>query len=229
MLLEEAVILERGAVALAAGSLPELRLAVDTTFPTWLLLSCLERFAEHRPETRIELYETVLDGTEELLREGRVDLAIGWRVPAGLLADSLVRLRFVTVAHPAHPLHALGRPVAARDLRRHRHLVMRDSAVTRSASEGPLTAGPRWTLSSKASAIRAACMGLGFSSFPEESIRSELEQGALKELPLAEGGERFGELYLIYADRDLANADVRQLAELLRERVHSGCKEAVAS
>lgn len=229
MLLEEAVLLERGAVALAAGSLPELRLAVDTIFPTWLLLNCLEEFAERRPETRIELYETVLDGTEELLREGRVDLAIGWRVPAGLIGDPLVRLRFVMVAHPSHPLHQLQRPVDARDLRRHRHLVIRDSASTRSASGGALTVGPRWTLSSKATSIRAACMGLGFASYPQESVRSELEQGLLKALPLAEGAERFGELHLIYADRDLANADVRYLAELVRKRAKAGCMEAIGA
>ena len=33
----------------------------------------------------------------------------------------------VAVAHPDHPLHHLGRPVTARDLRHHRHLVVRDS------------------------------------------------------------------------------------------------------
>src|ERR1700691_2272947 len=62
-LLEEASTLEGAAAALAVGWEPELRLAVEIIFPTWLLLQCLSRFAGERPETRIELYETVLSGT----------------------------------------------------------------------------------------------------------------------------------------------------------------------
>ena len=75
-LLEEAQLLERGAAAMAADWQPELRIAVEILFPTWLLLECLEAFARERPDTRIELYETVLTGTREMLDEGRVDLSL---------------------------------------------------------------------------------------------------------------------------------------------------------
>src|SRR5439155_2596441 len=76
-LLEEAAMLERGAAAMSAEWQPEIAIAVEAIFPTWLLLECLAKFAEERPETRIELYETVLTGTGEMLAEGRVDFAIG--------------------------------------------------------------------------------------------------------------------------------------------------------
>src|SRR5580658_2501154 len=59
-LLEEAGALESAAGSLAAGWEPELRLAVEIVFPTWLLLECCASFAKERPQTRIELYETVL-------------------------------------------------------------------------------------------------------------------------------------------------------------------------
>jgi len=36
--------------------------AVEIIFPTWLLLQCFARFADERPQTRIELYESVLSG-----------------------------------------------------------------------------------------------------------------------------------------------------------------------
>lgn len=62
--------------AMAADWKPELRLAVEVIFPTWLLLGCLRDFAVERPETRIELYETVLGGTYEALQSRAVDLAI---------------------------------------------------------------------------------------------------------------------------------------------------------
>src|ERR1700677_2862952 len=107
-LLEEAGALEGAAAGLAAGWEPELRLAVEIIFPTWLLLQCFARFGEERPETRIELYETGLSGTEEALMQRRVDLAVCSKVPPGFAGDLLMRLRFIAAAHPDHALHRLG-------------------------------------------------------------------------------------------------------------------------
>src|SRR3984957_789796 len=76
-LLEEAGAVESAAHTLAAGWESELSLAVEIIFPTWLLLKCFEHFAAEHPETRIELYETVLSGTEEALVQQRVAIAIG--------------------------------------------------------------------------------------------------------------------------------------------------------
>ncbi len=128
-------------------------------------------FAKERPETRIELYETVLGGTDEALLQGNVDIAIGSRVPAGFLGDPLMRLRFIAVAHPDHPLHRLGRELGLRDLSRQRQLVIRDSGTQRTRTGGWLGAEQRWTVSNKATSIRAATMGLGFAWYPEENIR----------------------------------------------------------
>ena len=190
-LLEEAGALESAAGSLAAGWEPELRLAVEIIFPTWLLLNCFARFAEERPETRIELYETVLSGTEEALLERRVDLAICSEVPRGFVGDFLIRLRFIPAAHPDHPLHRLGRELTLQDLRKHRHLVIRDTGSQRRGGTW-LGAEQSWTVSHKATSIHAAVMGLGFAWYPEEMVRGELDSGTLKALPLREGAERWG-------------------------------------
>src|SRR6202789_3555812 len=52
-LLEEAGALETAAGSLAAGWEPELRLAVEIIFPTWLLLQCFAPFAAAQPRVRI--------------------------------------------------------------------------------------------------------------------------------------------------------------------------------
>src|SRR5699024_10078999 len=80
-LLEEAAALEKAAAELAQGWEPEIRLAADIAYPTWMLLECLDRFSSQRPTTRIELYETVLGGTSQALLEKQVDLAISPIVP----------------------------------------------------------------------------------------------------------------------------------------------------
>jgi len=217
-LLDDATRIERSATALAQGWEPELRLAVDTIFPTWLLLRALAQFGEERPEVRIELIESVLGGTEDALVEGRVDFVVGNHVPGGFIGDALMQVRFVCAAAPSHPLHQLGRPLTLDDLRAHRHLIVRDSGTRRDRHSGWLNE-LRWTVSNKATSIRAACMGLGFAWYAEENIRQELDAGALRELPLVEGAERFVTLYLVYADAQAAGPGARRLAAILAEKV----------
>jgi DNA-binding transcriptional LysR family regulator len=222
---EEATRLEHAAGDLSRGWEPEVRLAVEIVFPTWLLLHCLGRFAGERPETRIELIESVLGGTDEALAERRVDFAIASRVPPGFVGDALMRLRLVCLAAPHHPLHSLGRSLTLQDLREHRHLVIRDSGTQRARSGGWLNE-LRWTVSHKATSIRAAVLGLGYAWYPEDNVREELERGALKPLALREGAERFGTLYLVYADRDAAGPGARRAADIIMEEVERTCKKA---
>ena len=224
-LIEEAGRLEHAAGQIARGWEPEIRLAVEIIFPTWLLLECLGKFAAERPQTRIELLESVLGGTDEALAGHTVDFAIGSTIPTGFVGDMLMPVRLRCVAAPSHPLHALGRELTLEDLRPHRHLVIRDSGVQRSRAGGWLNE-IRWTVSHKASSIRAAVMGLGYAWYAEDAIREELDRGTLKPLPLREGAERVGNLYLIFDDRDTAGPGTRRLAQIIREEVKRSCREA---
>jgi DNA-binding transcriptional LysR family regulator len=224
-LVDEAARLERAAAQLAAGWEPELRLSIEVIFPTWLLLECLGKFARECPETHIELYESVLGGTDEALLEGRVDFAVGSSVPQGFTGDPLMRVRFIPVASPSHPLHQLGRPLTREDLRAHRRLIIRETGAQR--ARGATWQGePRWTVSNKATSIRAAVMGAGYAWYAEDIIRPELESGALKPLPLRDGGETWATLYLIFADPDAAGPGARRLAEIIREKVRKKCEAA---
>ncbi len=225
VLVDEAARLEHVAGELARGWEAEIRLAVEVLFPTWLLLRCLGEFAKERPDTRIELYETVLSGNDEALAERRVDLAIGARIPEGFTGDALLPERFICLAAPGHPLHQLGRMLTLDDLSEHRHLLLRDSGIQRARSTGGWRNERRWTVTNKATWIRAAVMGFGFAWYPEEAVREELEGGALKPLPLREGAERFATLYLIYADRDAAGPGTRLLADIVKRAVAKVCRE----
>ena len=222
-LLDEAMRLEHAAGELAQGWEPEIRIAVEIVFPTWLLLECMAEFGRERPDTRIELFETVIGGNEEMLAQRKVDLAVGPFVPAGFVGDPLMDARFICLAAPSHPLHALGRKLTTDDLRAHRHLILRDTGA-RTRSGGGWQNERRWTVSNKATWIRAAVMGLGFAWYPEDAVREEIDAGALKPLPLREGGERAANLFLMYADRDAAGPGTRRLADILRERVAVECR-----
>jgi DNA-binding transcriptional LysR family regulator len=227
-LVERAEAVERSAAALGQGWDPELRLAVEIVFPTWLLLHSLGRFGAERPETQVQLYETVLGGMDEALHGRRVDLAITPHVPQGFGGEPLIRLRFVAAAHPDHPLHHLGRPATLDDLSRHRHLVIRDSAAERPRDSGGwFGAEQRWTVTNKATQIAAACRGFGFAWFPVDAIRVELENGTLKPLAMREGAERFAQAYLVFADPDFPTPSALRMAEIIREDVATLCPDAV--
>lgn len=216
-LLDESGQLERLAGRLAAGQEAELKLAVEVIFPTWQLLECLGELSREFPDMSVQLHETVLSRTTELLQQGSVDLAITGLIPPGFVGDRLMQVRFIAAAAPSHPLHHLGRNVTLEDLRHHRHLVVRDTGRQPVDGFAWRVTEKRWAVSSKATSIRAACMGLGFAWYAEETIRRELESGELKPLPLEKGRERYATLYLVFADADGAGPGTRRLAELLEK------------
>lgn len=218
-LLEDAAGLERAAKKLSAGWEPEIGIAVEILFPMWLLFECLRRFGAESPHTRIEVFETVIEGTSEAIINRRVELAISPRIPPGFAGEPLMFIRFVPVAHPDHPLHKLGREITLRDLRNHRHLVVRDSATNRDARSGSIEANQRWTVTTMATSIGAVSRGHGFAWLPEDKIRAELADGTLKPLPMRAGAQRTVELSLIFVDADGAGPGTLRLAQILREEV----------
>jgi len=219
-LLEDASRLEQAARCVSAGWEPVIGLSVEVLYPTWLLLEGLAQFGEESPQTHIELYESVLGGTQENLLQGRAALALTPHVPVGFLGEPIMLLKFLPVAHPDHALHQLKRKLTAKDLRRHRHLVVRESGSERATALG-MQSEQRWTVSNMPTSIGAACRGYGYAWFPVHKIQRELANGELKPLPLTAGGERIVTVYLVLADPEGAGPGVTRLAEILRASAKS--------
>jgi DNA-binding transcriptional LysR family regulator len=215
-LVEEANNLERAAHTLSAGWEAVIGIASEILFPATILLKSLDRFGQESPYTRIELIESVLGGTSDMLLNGEVDLAISPQLPTGFLGEMLMRVKVIAVAHADHPLNRPGRELTDRDLRAHRHLIIRDSGAKRDLRAGTVEVDQRWTVSQIETSIRAVSMGYGFAWLPEEHIRDELDQGILRPLPLRKGGVREIPLYLIVANPDFAGPGVKRLAEIIK-------------
>jgi DNA-binding transcriptional LysR family regulator len=227
-LLDEAGSLEQAAKKLSAGWEAEIRIFVEVIFPTFILLRCLDLLGKESPHTRIEATESVISGAGEALQAGTTDLAIAGSVPAGFMGEALMPIRFIPVAHPDHPLHHLRRKVTMQDLRKHRQLVIRETGALR-ASRPSVESTQRWTVSSMATSIEAARSGYGYAWLPEEKLRDQMAAGTLKELPMRDGGERFAQLYLVFANRDHAGPGTLRLAEIIKEQVAQACTRETAS
>lgn len=222
-LIDEAAAVEKAAKAISAGWEAVISIAAEILFPPRLLLDALDAFGRESPHTRIEVIESVLQGTTEALADGRADLAISGQIPHGMTGELLIPLRAVMAAHPSHPLHLLGRKLTPRDLRAHRQLVVRETDAKRSTRASVDTA-QRWTVSTMSTSVLAATKGMGFSWYPVESIAEELAAGTLQPLPMREGGERVVPLYLVYGDREQAGPGVLRLAEILHQHTRAECE-----
>ncbi len=224
-LLDEAGGLEEAARKFSAGWEAEIRIMVEVIFPTFLLLRCLDLLGAESPHTRIEAVDSVISGATEAFQNNEADLAIAGAVPPGFLGEALMPIRFIPVAHPDHPLHQLGRRLTMQDLRKHRQLVVRETGGKRDTRPS-VESTQRWTVSNMATSIEAARSGYGYAWLPEEKLRDQFAAGTLKELPVRGGGERFAQLYLVFADREHAGPATLRLAEIIREQVKSACAGA---
>jgi DNA-binding transcriptional LysR family regulator len=217
-LVEQAVNLERATMDLAAGWEPEIAVVVDVIFPQEVVLQALERFVPDSRGARIELYSDALSGTQDRLVSGTADLALCGVPPTGYLGQPLLEVRMRAVAHPEHPLFAVGERIEEVHLARHRQIVVRDSGPYRRLSSGWLGAEQRWTVADFRDSIACLKRGLGFSFIPEHLIAGELACGELKVLPLVQGSERRINCSLVFGDRENAGPGTRRLAGLIVEQ-----------
>ena len=88
-LLKEADALEKVAVSLSEGWEGTLTLAADVIFPNSLLIKALELFAPVSRHTRLELVESVLSGTTDMLVSGKADIVITGIIPQGFLGGTV--------------------------------------------------------------------------------------------------------------------------------------------
>jgi DNA-binding transcriptional LysR family regulator len=191
---------------------------VDAAFPQDLLLNALHAFAPQDRGTRVLLEEVILSGALDALEQGAADLIIGAELPGGGLADPLLEIEFVAVAHPRHPLHQFGRTLAMTDLEKEMQVVVKDSGQRAPRDFGWLGAEHRWTVSSIDTAVTTISHGLGYGWLPRHRIQSQLDNRQLKVLPLTSGQNYFTHLYLAYGQEHPGPA-AQLLGELIREQV----------
>lgn len=207
--------LEALARSIDAGWESELSLVVDATYPQASLLGILAELRTACPETQVALADAVLSGAEDAITKGSGDVVVTTRVPQGFLGEWLMDVTMVATAAPAHPLHALQRPLTPDDLALHTQVVVRDSGTAR-RDEGWLGAQRRWTVAALEASHAAVRAGLAYAWLPAHLIAADVAAGALRPLPLAVGGERRMPLYVVLVRGETAGPAARTALELFQ-------------
>lgn len=215
--LKEAIELESLAKCMGQGWGGEVRLVVDQNVPAGLLMRALAQFhAGGQRQAHVRLREVPVLQPEEVLRDPHIDLVIGERVPLGFLGEPLAEIEYLPVAHPGHPLFALGRELTAFDLAPHVLISIGSGHEADHAAQPPQPTR-RWTMNSFDSVVAAVLEGLGFAWLPRHRIEHFIASAALAPLPLADRRSHRSMLYLIHGKPWSATPASGKFAELLRE------------
>ena len=215
-LLDEATKVESIGQALGEGTESLLKIAVDEVFPQSLLYKVLSATSEQYPMLRIELMESILTGAKELLANTQADIAISPFTLEDGYNEELCQIKFIAVAHPSHALHAIERDLTLEDLKSHRQIVVRDSALATRQDVGWLGADQRWTVSHMHTSINMIASGLGFAWLPVDSINTMIQEGTLKPLKLKHNTQRSSKFHLIFKDGDRLGPAARTFIGELR-------------
>lgn len=201
-LLSEVDRMEHVASNMQAGIESSLHIAVDEAFPKEPLYQALSNVSDEFPLIRIEILETILSGADELLRQGKADVALSPFTLSENLSEDICTVEFVAVAGARHPLNQHNKPLELESLKSSRQIVLRDSAQKSQQNHGWLGAEQRWTVSHVASSIELLRRNLGFAWLPTHAVQPYLDDGSLKKLNLVRGAQRSSNFYLNFNDAE---------------------------
>lgn len=179
---------------LSTGIEPEIWIAIDSLFPTSVIINLLKHFIETYSETRFNLTIEYVEGARERLVNSDANLAIFMKdqIVSGLESRPLMTVSLIPVAAPGYPAVMLERELSDDELKQHIQVIVGDS--TRSVRQeknpnypagaiGLLRDGKHWIVNDNTIKKEIIMAGLGWGRLPEYLIREELADGSL--VPLA--------------------------------------------
>jgi len=215
-LLSEAERMENVALNLKSGVESSLNIAVDEAFPRDKLFQVLAAVSAEYPLIRIELLETILTGANELLRQGKADIALSPFTLPDNLSEDICQVEFIAVAGREHPLNLPKRELTLEELKTCRQIVIRDSALEQKKDVGWLGSEQRWTVSHVGTSIELLRKNLGFAWLPVNAVQPFLDDGSLQPLLLPRGARRSATFYLNFNDADTLGPVARSFIGHLR-------------
>ena len=217
-LVKSAVEIEEMAENLRQGWAPELRLAVDFSFPAHLLTQALQKLSPSLRKMQLRVQEANAEQASQALHDNATDFAISTKIAMGFVSRELIGIEYVPVAEPGNVLFSLKRELTLDDLRGQCQVVVSDcNDYAATEADRGLTQLPRARkVSSLDLAVAALGEGQGYAWLPKTRLRQWLDMDLLRILPLNSGSSRTIPLYLIFGRSVTASPCATRFAEALR-------------
>jgi len=187
--LDAARAVERRVRSLGDGWEAELVISVNELVPVEPVLAAVGAFYAAGHPTRIRVRTEVLGGVWESLVTQRADLAVTEVEPrsaSDIAHRPIGAVSFVFAVAPDHPLAREKQPIKLATIRRHRVVVVADSArAAAPRSSGIAQAADVLTVSGMQAKLAAQLAGLGVGFLPEALASGPIAQGRLVALRVA--------------------------------------------
>jgi Transcriptional regulator len=194
----------------------EIRFAIELAHPRRPLNRALQNYYPVSRGTHLQLFDSVLWGTTEIILEQKADIVISGQVPKGFLGEPLAEVTLWPVCHPQHPL-ALEQGILSPDeLSQQLQIVIRDTAKNPKELTGWLKAEQRWTVANFHEAIEILLTGMGFAWLPQHLVEGFIQRQQLHRISLREGNERKFFTQLIVPAPERLGPSANCLLECLR-------------
>lgn len=182
-------LLKARARGLAGGLEPELTVFVNSLFPTDVLTAAVAAFREEFPNTPLRIAVEGMGAVIEPVLERQCSFGI--RGPLlldqpELSAEYLLGTRYLMVASPQHPLARHRGPIPGSALAQHVQLVLTDRSSLTQGKDLRVMSPKTWRLSDLGAKHAFLRAGLGWGGMPLHMVESDLANGTLVQLTLAE-------------------------------------------
>ena len=221
--------IEQYAINLKQGWEAEVHLSFEAIYSFSDLMQVMAKFESKSRGTRVQLHETVLSGSSEVITQKKVDVAITPSIPQGFLGHKLGSMQLILVAHPLHPLVEAGNKIESQiesqtennieesELVQHLQIVIRDSGTGEPTKGGWLKAEKRWTVGHFATAVALLKGGAGFAWIPKSLIEKELGLGELKPINLVHRASFELPFYLVVPNPTSLGPAAQLLAQIIQQ------------
>jgi DNA-binding transcriptional LysR family regulator len=168
--------------AMREGLEPELCVVMDVMFP----MEALTRAAAHSrrtyPQTPLRLYVEALGGVIKPVLDRECSIGVIGSlslVPDELQSEPLLRVPFVTVVSPSHPLARTRGVSPAAAIAKHVQLVLTDRTVLSKGQNFSVLSPLTWRLADLGAKHAFLKAGLGWGHMPLHMVQADLDSGAL--------------------------------------------------
>lgn len=207
--------LEERARSLVSGGQSEIRLSVDSMYPSEKLFAALASFTQSYPWVHPALRQgTFLSSATEFLSHD-ADLCITGLPTSEYFVKPVLEVRMQAVARFDHPLQASKRRLSRLDLIQHLAVIIEGIASGEPRRQPRIPSQRSLTVNTIEAAIHAVRSGLCFGWLPVYRIPAYIDDGELVPLNLPVGGMRRATFHLVCRDLDASSPEQTGLAELL--------------